>query len=107
MITDKAYDQLKFLGQILLPAMGVSYFAYAQIWGVPNIEKALGFIFVVNLFLGVLLSLSQARHNKEVIRGGVLMVVETEEGELFTLELADDPEVLKTKREVRFDIRKE
>jgi hypothetical protein len=35
------------------------------------------------------------------------MVVETEEGELFTLELADDPEVLKTKREVRFDIRKE
>jgi hypothetical protein len=107
MITGKQYGQLKFLGQILLPAMGASYFTYDQIWGVPNIEEVLGFIFVINLFLGILLGISQAKYNQEIARGGVLMVTETDEGETFSLVLADDPDTLKTKKEVRFDIRKE
>lgn len=106
MITGKQYDQLKFLSQILLPAMGTSYFAYAQIWGLPNIEEALGFIFVISILLGVLLAISQAKYNKGVMQGGVLSIIKTDEGETFCLELGDDPDVLKTMKEVKFDIRK-
>jgi hypothetical protein len=107
MITGKSYDLLKFLVQSLLPILGTLYFVFAPILSLPNAEEVVGTIIVIDANLGVLLYWSQAKYNTEIARGGILMVTETNEGETFSLVLADDPEVLKTKREVRFDIRKE
>jgi hypothetical protein len=105
MITGNTYKLLKFFVQIFLPVVGTLYFAYAQIWGLANIEVNLGIIIVLDALLGIFLSISQARHNKEVLRGGVLLVTRTDDYERYTLEIANDPEILKTKREVWFDIR--
>lgn len=107
MITGKSYDLLKFLVQSLLPILGTLYFVLAPILSLPNAEEIVGTIIVIDANLGVLLYWSQAKYNKWVVRGGVLMVTETNEGETYSLVLADDPEVLKTMKEVRFDIRKE
>jgi hypothetical protein len=107
MITGKSYDLLKFLVQSLLPILGTLYFVFAPILSLPNAEEIVGTIIVIDANLGLLLHWSQAKYNTGVMRGGILMVTETDEGETFSLVLADDPDILKTKNEVRFDICKE
>lgn len=55
---NKVYDVLKWIAQILLPAIGALYFALAQIWGLPYAEQIVGTITAVDAFLGVLLGIS-------------------------------------------------
>lgn len=61
---NKTYDALKFVAQILLPALGTLYFALAQIWGLPYGEAIVGTITAVDLFLGTLLGISSSEYNK-------------------------------------------
>ena len=51
-LTNKAYDVLKFIAQILLPAIGTLYFALAKIWGFPYAAEIVGTISAVDAFLG-------------------------------------------------------
>lgn len=64
-LTNKAYDVLKFVAQILLPALGTLYFALAKIWGFPYAAEIVGTISAVDAFLGALLGISTANYNKE------------------------------------------
>ena len=52
---NKTYDILKYIAQIVLPAIGTLYFALAQIWGLPYGEEIVGTITAVDTFLGALL----------------------------------------------------
>ena len=65
-MSNKAYDVLKWIAQLLLPALGTLYFALAGIWGFPHAEAIVGTITAVDTFLGVLLGISSAQYNKEV-----------------------------------------
>lgn len=65
-MNDKLYDALKWVAQILLPALGTLYFALASIWGFPYAEPIVGTITAVDTFLGVLLGISAAQYKKEV-----------------------------------------
>lgn len=60
----KVYDILKWIAQILLPALGTLYFALANIWGLPCAEQVVGTITALDTFLGIILGLSAARYNK-------------------------------------------
>ncbi len=64
-MSNKVYDVLKFIAQILLPALGTLYFALAGIWGFPYAEQVVGTITAVDTFLGVVLGISSANYNKE------------------------------------------
>lgn len=64
-MTDKTYDTLKFIAQILLPALGALYFALAAIWGFPYGEQIVGTVTAVDAFLGACLGISTAQYNKE------------------------------------------
>lgn len=64
-LTNKAYDVLKFVAQILLPALGTLYFALAKIWEFPYAAEIVGTISAVDAFLGALLGISTANYNKE------------------------------------------
>lgn len=64
-LTNKAYDVLKFIAQILLPALGTLYFALAKIWGFPYAAEIVGTISAVDAFLGALLGISTANYNRE------------------------------------------
>ena len=60
------YDILKWIAQLLLPALGTLYFALAQIWGWPYGEQIVGTITAVDAFLGVILGISTYNYNQEV-----------------------------------------
>lgn len=63
-MSNKVYDVLKWIAQILLPALGTLYFALAQIWGFPYAEEVVGTISAIDAFLGVLLGISTHKYNK-------------------------------------------
>lgn len=64
-MNSKLYDVLKWIAQILLPALGTLYFALAGIWGFPYAEQIVGTITAVDTFLGILLGISSYTYNKE------------------------------------------
>jgi hypothetical protein len=64
MISNKVYDALKFVAQIVLPALGALYFALSQIWGLPYGEQIVGTITAIDAFLGALLGISTAQYKK-------------------------------------------
>lgn len=71
-MSNKTYDTLKYIAQIVLPACGTLYFALAGIWGLPYGEQIVGTITAVDTFLGVLLGISTSNYNKlRDCRGGL------------------------------------
>lgn len=64
-LSNKVYDVLKFIAQILLPAIGTLYFALARIWDFPFAEEIVGTITAVDAFLGALLGISTIQYNKD------------------------------------------
>ena len=57
-LSNSTYDILKWIAQILLPALGTLYFALAKIWGLPYGTEIVGTITCVDAFLGALLGIS-------------------------------------------------
>lgn len=66
MLSDKVYDVLKWIAQILLPACATLYFALCKIWGLPHPTEIVGTISAVDIFLGALLGISSISYNKEL-----------------------------------------
>lgn len=66
-MSSKVYDVLKFVAQILLPALGTLYFALASIWGLPYAEQVVGTITAIDTFLGVILGISSNKYYKDYI----------------------------------------
>jgi uncharacterized membrane protein YuzA (DUF378 family) len=64
-LSDKAYDILKWVALVLLPALGALYFGLAGIWGFPYGEQIVGTITVLDTFLGVILGISTIQYNKK------------------------------------------
>ena len=86
-LTNKAYDVLKWIALILLPALGALYFALAKIWQLPYSEEIVGTITAIDAFLGALLGISTKNYQGE----GSLLVNETDpEEETFTIALHED-----------------
>ena len=61
-LSNKAYDTLKWIAQILLPGLGTLYFALSYIWGLPYCEQVVGTLSAVTVFIGMLLGLSAAKY---------------------------------------------
>lgn len=61
-MSNKTYDTLKWVAQLLLPACGTLYFALAGIWGFPFGEEIVGTITAVDAFLGMLLGISSDKY---------------------------------------------
>lgn len=108
LITGKTYDRLKYLAQIVLPALATLYFALAGIWGLPATEQVVGTIVAVDTFLGVVLQLSSTAYNKEIEHGGELQV---NDGQLLFQLDEDKADIEKIKKgstqEVRFKVKKQ
>lgn len=64
MMSNKTYDILKYIAQIVLPALGTLYFALASIWGLPYGEQIVGTITAVDAFLGAILKISTDKYNE-------------------------------------------
>lgn len=64
MMSNRCYDALKWIAQIMLPAVGTLYFALAKIWGLPYATEIVGTISAVDAFLGALLGISSSQYKK-------------------------------------------
>lgn len=64
MMSNKTYDILKYIAQVVIPAVGTLYFALAGIWGFPYGEQIVGTLTAIDTFLGVLLRISTVQYEK-------------------------------------------
>lgn len=76
-MSNKTYDVLKFIAQIVLPALGTLYAALAPLWNLPYAEQIVGTIVAVDAFLGALLGLSSVQYYKGLKENGETVPVET------------------------------
>lgn len=65
-LSNKTYDILKWIAQILLPAVGTLIFALSKIWGFNYATEIVGTISAIDVFLGALLGISSINYNKEI-----------------------------------------
>ena len=102
--SNKMYDRLKFLAQVVLPALGTLYATLAGLYGLSNSEAVVGTIMAVDFFLGAVLGLSTKQFNaNEDNFDGNLHVANTEEGKQMLLEV-DDPSVVDGKNSVTLKV---
>lgn len=108
-LPDNLYNTLKWVAQIFLPAVGTLYFTLAGIWGLPKADEVVGTIMAVDLFLGLLLGLSNVQYNKSGARfDGQIDVQETDAVKTYSMEVKGDPEVvLQEKDELTFKVNKD
>jgi len=91
-IKGKTYDTLKFLAQIVFPALGSAYFALAGIWGLPAAEQVVGTIVVIDTFLGAILQISSNSFSANTAKGVIKLEPKAGGGKLYSLEFDGDPE---------------
>lgn len=65
-ISNKLYDALKFIAQIVIPAIGAFYFGLAQLWGLPYGEQIVGTLSLIDALLGTVLGISTYNYNRRI-----------------------------------------
>ena len=63
---NSVYDALKYIAQILIPAIATLYFSVSQIWGLPYGEQIVGTLTAVDAFLGVCLGISSDNYHRSI-----------------------------------------
>lgn len=63
-MSNKVYDVLKYIAQIVLPALATFYVAIAGLWKLPYSEAISGTIMAFDALLGACLMISSANYNK-------------------------------------------
>lgn len=64
-MSNKVYDVLKFIAQILLPAIATLYTSIAKIWGFPFGTEIGATIMAIDAFMGAILMISSNSYNKQ------------------------------------------
>jgi len=65
-LSNKMYDTLKWIAQILLPAAATLYFALSEVWGLPYAKEVVGTISAVDVFLGAVLGISSSMYQERI-----------------------------------------
>lgn len=63
-LSNRAYDILKWICIIVLPAIATLYRGVGTIWSLPYVEEIPQTIIVIDAFLGALLGVSTIQYNK-------------------------------------------
>lgn len=65
MFTNKVYDVLKFIAQIVLPAIATFYVTIASIWGLPLGDEISRTVMAVDTLLGAILMISSSQYKAQ------------------------------------------
>ena len=66
LMSDKAYNIMKWIVQYILPGLGVLYSIIAGATGLPYAEIVLAVVMAVDWFLGIILGISTKQYNKYI-----------------------------------------
>lgn len=64
-MSNKAYDILKNIALIILPALATLWLTIAKIWGLPYGEEIAATITAVDVFLGAILKISSTFYTQK------------------------------------------
>lgn len=64
-MSNKTYDIMKYTVLTLLPAVLTLWLTLGDIWDLPNVQAIALTISAINLFLGSLVGVSSATHNRK------------------------------------------
>ena len=64
-MSNKVYDVLKFIAQIVLPALATLYVTIATLWGLPYPDEISGTVMAIDTFLGAILMISSNQYHKK------------------------------------------
>lgn len=64
-MTNKLYDALRFVAELLIPAVATLYAALAGIWGFGYAEQIVGTLAAVDTFLGAFVAYKRAKYSGE------------------------------------------
>lgn len=59
---NKIFDIIRFIGEVVLPALGALYFGVARIWGLPYGEMVVGTIACVTTAVGAIVGFSRKKY---------------------------------------------
>jgi hypothetical protein len=107
MLSEAMYTKMKFLVQIVLPALGTLYFTLSNIWGLPGAEQVMGTLSALAIFFGLLLGLSTKNFDQSEARyDGAMHFTPnpTGEGGAYLLELKGDPANIQYMDKVTFKV---
>ena len=89
-MTNKAYDILKYVALLIMPAFATFVNAVGIVWGIPHTNEATATITALGVFLGAALGVSSKNYEPET--HGNLVV--TKHDEVYA-DFAHEPEKLK------------
>lgn len=65
-LSNKTYDVLKFIAQVVLPLIATFYVTLAELWGLPFPTEISGTIMAIDTLLGSILMKLSANYKKEM-----------------------------------------
>lgn len=78
-MSNKLFDIIRFLCEILVPALGTLYFGLSKIWGLPYGQEITGTCACIAVFLGAIIGISRAQYSEEFPEQTTFDEDETEE----------------------------
>ena len=103
--SNKVYDFVKYLVELVLPGLGTLYFSLAQIWGLPFGEQVVGTLVALALFLGVLIGISKSSYNKVAERDGTIEIDDSDPNrDVYSINLAIPLEELNERKTVSLNV---
>jgi len=104
-LNDQLYSVTKWTVQIVLPAMATLYATIGDLWGWPHLVEVPATFTAIAMFLGIVLGISTHGYYNSTERfDGVMRVNKSVDGQIYDLELKDDPLSLATKDEISFRV---
>lgn len=64
-MSNKTYDVLKFIAQIVIPALATLYYSLGTIWNLPRVTEVVGTMTAIDTFLGCLLGISTINYEEK------------------------------------------
>lgn len=101
-MTNKTYDILKWVAQIVLPALGTFVAGIFALYHLPYGEQVVGTITLIDAFLGALLKISSDGYSGD----GELIVDKSDPfKDVYSISIPDYPDVLASKDKIMLSVR--
>lgn len=111
MLGNTAYNSIKWIALVFLPALGALYFGLGQLWDLPEVEKVVGSVTVVETFLGLLLRKAAGNYGSVNTIGDAIVKQDPVTGEAVGLSFVVDgsvrPAILEDKKIAMFNVKRE
>lgn len=105
-LSNKTYDVLKHITQVVLPALGSLYFGLSQIWDFPAGEEVVGSLALLTTFGGVVLTKSSKAYkaDEEALAGDFVVDTKPDGKRIVQLQLSKDPEEIIGQDRIIFNV---